>query len=143
MKIPISKLFVSGIQENNIAHLAAMANIAAIDGEINEQEEQLLLKFAKKLDIGESHYQEILEDPDKYPINPPNTKLERLEYIYDLFKMIYADHEIDEPETRLIYRYAIGLGCSSERAKEVIEKSIKIFGGSIDFEDYQFLIEHN
>jgi len=96
-----------------------MASIEAIDGQINEQEEELLLKFAHKLDVDEVHYNQILKNPGYYPINLPNTKAERFEYIYDLFKIIYIDHEIDEPETKLIYHYDIGLGCSIERAKEV------------------------
>lgn len=137
----LSDLYESGIQKTNLSHFAAIANIAAIDGKINEQEEVLLQDFANKLDIDEAHYIEVMENPSKYPISPPNTKEERLIHIYDLFKMIYADHAMDEPEARLIYKYAIGLGCTGENAKEVIAKSIKIFGGGIDFEDYKFLIE--
>lgn len=53
---------------------------------------------------------------------------------------IYADHKIDEPERKLIHCYALGLLCSSDTAKEVITKYIKIFGGKIEFEDYQYLI---
>lgn len=138
----IIDLFESGIQKNNLKHFAAIANIAVIDGEVNESERVLLEKFAKKLDIDEAHYNEVLENPLKYPIPSSNNKEERLQYIFELFQMIYADHEIDEPETKLIYKYAIGLGCSETWAKEVIAKSIKIFGGGIDFEDYQYLVNN-
>lgn len=55
--------------------------------------------------------------------------------------MIYADHEIDEPEAKLIYKYALGLGCSEDRAKEVIAKSIRLFGNKLDFEEYQYFID--
>ncbi len=136
----ISELYESGTQKNNIAHFAAIANIAIVDGESNDQEKALLLKFANKLDISSETFAEVIKNPGKYPINPPSTTAGRLEYLYDLFKMIFADHEIDEPEMKLIHRYAIGLGCSPDNAKEVIKKSIKIFKGDFDFEEYQFLI---
>jgi uncharacterized tellurite resistance protein B-like protein len=134
------KIFESGAQKNNMAHFAAIVNIAAVDGPINTVEEKLLIRFANKLDISEAQFDEAMRYPSNYPINPPSSKEERLEYLYDLFKMIYADHEIDEPEMNLIRRYAIGLGCSSGTAKEVIKKSIQIFSGKIDFEDYRYLI---
>tara|TARA_R110002073_G_scaffold279026_1_gene442796 strand:- start:26095 stop:26520 length:426 start_codon:yes stop_codon:yes gene_type:complete len=125
---------------NNIAHFAAIVNLAKSDGAINDEEEVIIKGFASKLNISQQEYVEILKNPGVYPINPPNTIGERLERIYDLFKIIYADHLIEDAERALIYKYAIGLGCSGERANEVIKKSIKIFGGNIDFDDYQYLI---
>jgi len=137
----LADLYTSGLQKKNLIHFAAIANIAAVDGEINAEEETLLRKFANKLDVDEPHYEEVLKNPKGFPIPSLHHKDERLEYIFELFQMIYADHEIDEPEAKLIYKYALGLGCSEERAKNVIAKSIKIFEGKFDFEDYKFLIE--
>lgn len=136
----ISELYESGAQKNNIAHFAAIANVAIVDGEANEQEKALLQRFANKLDISEETFKKVIKNPGKYPINPPSIKEERLEYLYDLFKMIFADHDIDEQEMKIIHRYAIGLGSSAADAEKLINKSIKIFKGEIDFEDYQYLI---
>ncbi|WP_103072138.1 TerB family tellurite resistance protein [Aquimarina sediminis] len=136
----ISEFYQSGVQKNNIAQFAAIANIACTGGQSNEEEKRLLNKFAYKLNISEKHFTEVLRNPSNYPINPPSSKEGRLQYLYDLFRMIFADNVIDEKEMKLIHKYAIGLGCSSEKAKKVITKSIKIFGGKIAFEDYQYLI---
>ena len=136
----ISELYESGIQKNNIAHFAAIANIAIVDGATNEQEKAMLLKFANKLDISSETVLEVIKNPGKYPINPPSTKEERLHYLYDLFKMIFADHDIDPQEMKLIQRYVIGLGYSSANAQEVIKKSVKIFKGDFEFEEYQYLM---
>lgn len=137
----ISELYQSGTQKNKIAHFAAITNIASIDGALNAEENKMLSKFANKLNIGEDEYMQIIKNPDKYPITSVSSKEERLQYIFDLFKMIFADHTMDDQEAKLIYKYAIGLGCSEAKAKEVIKKSIKIFNGDIDFEDYQYLVE--
>ncbi|HAT67632.1 MAG TPA: hypothetical protein DCS66_24050, partial [Flavobacteriaceae bacterium] len=78
--------------------------------------------------------------PTKYPINPPNSADERLERMLDLFKMIFADHEIDDEERVLIERYAIGLGYTEELAATLIKRSIEIFNGGLDLEDYRYLL---
>ncbi len=134
-------LFDSGTHKRNLGHFAAIASLAAVDGDINAEEQVMLERFARKLDIDETEFKEILKTPAKYPINPPNTKELRLERLYDLFKIIYADHFMDNEEEVLVNKYAIGLGFSAEKAKEIIAKSIKIFGGQIHFEDYCYLLE--
>ena len=97
-------LFESGTRGRNLGHFASMANIASSHGTIHENEEKLLKRFARKLDITDQEYEEVLKNPTKYPINPPNSADERLERMLDLFKMIFADHEIDDEERVLIER---------------------------------------
>lgn len=136
----ISEIYESGEQKKHIDHFAAIANIAVVDGQMNEDESKLLRKFAGKLNIDEHQYVSIVKNLDKYPIPSANSKEERLEYLYELFRMIYVDHKIDEQELRLIHKYAIGLGCNAERAKGIIQKSMKIFGGEISFDTYKYLL---
>lgn len=139
----ILQAFEYGKQHSNIAHFASLARMASIDGNINEEENALLERVADKLDIGEQIRKEVLKDPTKFPLEPMNSREERLERLHDLFRMIYADHYIDEGEIILIKKYAIGLGCNPKKAQEVIRKSIKIFGGNIDLEDYIFLMDRD
>ncbi|MGJ8734701.1 MAG: TerB family tellurite resistance protein, partial [Cellulophaga sp.] len=92
------------------------------------------------LDITETEYKEVMKNPGKYPIDPPTSLDRRLERMYDLFKIICADHNIDDDERLLIKKYAIGLGYSNESADQVISRSITIFGGKLDFEDYAMFV---
>jgi len=133
-------LFESGEHKRNLGHFASIANMATIDGKINKEEEELLIRFAKKLDIHETEYIQILKNPAKFPINPHNSEEKRLERLYDLFKMIYVDHGIDEDEQQLVSKYAIGLGFTSDQAKKLIKRSIQIYEGGLDFDDYQYLL---
>jgi uncharacterized tellurite resistance protein B-like protein len=125
----------------NLAHFSAIYNMAISDGLLNQQEENTLLRFANKLDISTEEYTDIIEKPTKYEIHPINSSEERLQYIYDLFKIIYTDHYIDAIEEKLILKYAIGLGYTHETAISIIKKSIKLFGGGLDFEAYEYLIQ--
>lgn len=133
-------LFESGEHSRNLGHFASIANIASVNGAINAEEEKLLKRFARKLDIEESEYSDVLKNPGKYPINPPNDSERRLERIHDLFEMIFADHEIDDHERFLIEKYAIGLGYTAEIAQDLIKRSIAIYSGGLSLEDYRYLL---
>lgn len=133
-------LFESGEHKRNLGHFASIANIASIDGALNADEERLLRRFARKLNIDEVEYEKVLENPSKFPINPPNDADRRLERMHDLFEMIFADHVIDDQEHRLIERYAIGLGYTESIASKLIKRSIEIYEGGLDLEDYRYLL---
>lgn len=136
-----SDLFGSGEHLRNLSHFASIVNLAAVDGDINQEEEQLLRRFARKLDINEEEYAKVLENPKSFPISAYNSVEKRLERIHDLFRIIFADHEIDEEETELVRKYAIGLGFSSQASDGIIKRSIQIFSGQLNFEDYRYLLE--
>lgn len=133
-------LFESGEHSRNLGHFASIVNMAAVDGEINIEEEKMLKRLARKLDIVESEYAEIIKNPLKYPINPPNSAERRLERMHDLFQIIFADNVIDDHERFLIEKYAIGLGYTTELARDLIKKSIAIYSGGLSLEDYRYLL---
>ncbi|RSC95989.1 tellurite resistance TerB family protein [Tenacibaculum singaporense] len=136
----IVDLYESSKHRNNVAHFSAIVNLAIIDGDLNEDEEKLVNRFARKLDITEAEYQDIVENSKKYPVVPQAKTDDRLERLLDLFKIIYSDHQIDEAELKLILRYAIQLGFSQEKAEEIISKTTKIFSGKIDLDQYKSIL---
>lgn len=135
-----SDLFGSGEHQRNLGHFASIVNIAMVDGEVNSKEEVLLRRLARKLNIMDAEYEKIVENPSTYAIHPPHSQEERLELLYDLLRIIFADHEIEQQEEHLLKKYAIGLGFSAETSTELIEKSIKILGGQLSFDDYLYLL---
>jgi uncharacterized tellurite resistance protein B-like protein len=141
-KMSILDLYGSGEHRRNLAHFASIATLAAIDGELGPEETQLLDRFANKLDITEAEYKEVMKKENKYPIETPTSQEKRLERLYDLFKIIFIDHIIDEDELVLLKKYAIGLGFSGDKAEKLIQRSIDIFSGKIDFDDYLYLVKH-
>lgn len=133
-------LFESGEHSSNVGHFASLVTLAAVSDSISELEEKLLMRFSRKLGILDTEYKEIMKNPSGYPINPPNSAEKRLERMFDLFKLVFVDHEIDDEERDLVERYAIGLGFSEESATKLIKKSITIFSGGLDFDDYRYLL---
>ncbi len=136
-----SDLYTSGEHRRNLAHFAALATLASVDGEVSTEEKKMLESFANKLDITESEYAEVMKKENKYPIDPPHSAEKRLERLFDLFRIIFSDHQIDHDEMLLLKRYAIGLGFSGVKADKIIERSVSIFSGRIDFDDYLYLLK--
>lgn len=138
----ILDLYGNSEHRRNLAHFASLATLAESDGEIDENEKRMLDRFAYKLNITEAEFKMVMKRENKFPIDPPVDLESRLERLYDLFKIIFSDHLIDDDEMALIKRYATGLGFSNASASKIIEKSVAIFSGRLDFEDYLYLIKH-
>ncbi|MDC6361760.1 MULTISPECIES: TerB family tellurite resistance protein [Flavobacteriaceae] len=139
--MPILDLYEHGDHRKNLAHFATLATLAAVDGEINPEEKAILDKFAFKLDITEAEYKEVMKRENKYPIETPHSGEKRYQRLYEFFQIIFSDHEIDAQERKIVEKYAIGLGFPPNIASQIIEKSIAIFTGRIDFEDYHRIMQ--
>ena len=48
---------------------------------------------------------------------------------------------MQKAQLHMVETYAIALGFSPANAKKVVEKSIKIFSGQINLQDYMYLME--
>lgn len=126
-----SQLYSPAFRERNRDHFAAIVRIALSDGIISEEEEAFINRTAINLDIEESEVAKIKANLDAYPINPPATRERRLERLFDLSRMVFADHIADDAERNLLKRLVIGLGFPTEDVNEIIEKSfIEIQKGS-------------
>ena len=142
--MPILDLYYHSEQKKNLAHFASMATLAAVDGEVNPKEKAILDRFARKLNITDEEYKEVMKKKNKYPIEPQNDAEKRLERLYDLFRMIFADSDVDDEEMILLKKYAIGIGFPLKKVDRLIEVSVAIFSGRIPFDDYvMLLVKHN
>ena len=139
--MPIIDLYKHGEGRSNLAHFAALATLANLDNIITREEREILDYFAAKLGITDAEYKEVMKEDNKYPIESPLTHEERMERLYDFFRIIVSDFDMHKAQLRMVETYAIALGFSPEKAKNVIEKSIKIFSGQIDLQDYMYLME--
>ncbi len=139
--MPIVDWYEHGEKRKELAHFATLCSLAAVDGEINPNEKAILDKFAFKLNITEAEYKEIMNKDNKYPIETPHSGEQRLKRLFDFFQIIFSDYHMDDVERTMVEKYAVALGFPLKEANKIIEKSVKIFTGRIDFEDYQYLLE--
>jgi len=138
----ISDLYSSGAHKNNLGHFANIVRIAKSDNIITEGEQKLLDKMAKNLHINEVEYQILLEKPSKYPLNPPASYNERIERLYHLTKMIFADGNVSKDEVNLMLKIAIGLSFSIDNAQKVCDEAIHLVMNDNDLDDFTKAIKH-
>ena len=131
-----SDLYTSGFKTRNRDHFAAIVRVALADRIISSEEEAFINRTAINLEIDENEVAEIKANINDYPINPPASEQRRLERLYDLTRMVVADHIADDAEKKLMHRLIIGLGFPSDKANEIIEKSISEINKGSDEEDF-------
>ncbi len=128
----ISDLFDSGFQKRNKDHFAAIVKVAMSDGVITDEEKAFLDRLARRLDISEEDYKEILKDYSTHPINPPISYDSRLERLYDLSRMVYADSIKGDDQVVLLEKLSIGLGFNADNAKYVVDKALNLVDKGVD-----------
>ena len=131
----ISDIYSSGFKNRNRDHFAAIVRVALSDGIINDDEQAFLNRTAINLEVEEEEYQNILKNADTYKINPPSTTQNRLERLYDLTRMVYADSIADEGEKSLLRRLVTGLGFNTD-ADEIVNKAIELVAAGKDEDEF-------
>ena len=131
-----SDLFTPGFKQRNRDHFAAIVRVALADGIITDEEKAFLNRTAINLEIEEAEVAEIMANPDNYPINPPANEQRRLERLYDLTRMVYADHIADEGEIQLLNRLVIGLGFATNDAQAIAEKALALVADGRDEDEF-------
>ena len=131
-----SDLFTPGFKQRNRDHFAAIVRVALADGIITDEEKAFLNRTAINLEIEEAEVAKIMANPDNYPINPPANEQRRLERLYDLTRMVYADHIADEGEVQLLNRLVIGLGFATDDAQAIAEKALALVADGRDEDEF-------
>ena len=131
-----SELYTPGFKSRNRDHFAAIIKIALADGIISKEEESFINRTAINLEIEDSEVVEIKANIDSYLINPPVSEQNRLERLYDLSRMVFADNIADKAEKNLLKRLVIGLGFTVDKVDQVIEKSFLEISKGSDEEEF-------
>jgi uncharacterized tellurite resistance protein B-like protein len=132
----ISNLYSSGFKTRNRDHFAAIVRVALSDNVMTPEEEAFINRLAIYLEIEEEEVATILENPDSYPINPPATETARLERLYDLTRMVYADKIADASEKALLKRMVIGLGFDPSQVETIVARALELVASGKDEDEF-------
>ena len=132
----ISDLFDSGFKKRNEDHFAAIVRVAMSDDIINDAEKAFLDRLARNLTISELDYKQILKDYKTHPINHPLSYDRRIERLYDLARMVWADHIEGKDQVKLLKKLCIGLGFRSENSKYITNKALKLVKQNVDLDTF-------
>ena len=132
-----SDLFNSGFTTRNQDHFASIVRVAFSDNIISQEEKAFLDRLAHNLDISKETYLSIFKNYKSHPINPPISQESRIERLYDLARIVYADDIKDAHEVTMLRKIAIGLGFQTDTVSEVVNTSLKLVSDKVDFETFQ------
>jgi uncharacterized tellurite resistance protein B-like protein len=138
----ISDLFDSEFKNRNKGHFSAIVRVAIADGDMSKEEKDFLDKLAVRLEISPAEYSEILENPLKYPINPPYLHAQRLERLYDLSRMVYADHILGPKQKEILTKFALALGFTPGNVSFIVDKAMSLLMLNVDLDSFVYEMTH-
>ncbi len=137
-----SDLFDSEFKQRNKGHFSAIVRVALADGVFAAEEKKFLDKLATNLEISPSEYEEILENPLKYPINPPYLYSQRLERLYDLSRMVHVDHHLGDRQETLLKRFGLALGFTPGNVDYIVSKALTLVDKKVDLDTFVFEMQN-
>lgn len=138
----ISDLFDSGFKNRNKGHFSAIVRVALSDGAITPEEKEFIDRLARNLEISKDEYEEIMENPMKYPINPPYLYIHRLERLYDLARMVYADHVLGPKQKEILTKFSLALGFTPSNVNYIVDKALSLLVLNVDLDTFIFEMQH-
>ena len=138
----ISDLYDSGFRKRNNDHFAAIVRVAMSDDVITDSEKEFIDRLARNLDISDADYKAILKDYKSHPINPPVSYDSRLERLFDLTRMVWADGVKEDAQVSLLRKFCVGLGFHAVNVKYVTDKALELIRNNADLEEFKYGIKN-
>jgi uncharacterized tellurite resistance protein B-like protein len=98
-------------KKNHIKNLLALARA---DGSMHDKDQQLLFKIGKRYGIKKRHVQELIDSNEKFTVIVPDNHNDKMNLLYDLILMVYADDVIDDHEVQFCEEVVERFGMKKE-----------------------------
>jgi uncharacterized tellurite resistance protein B-like protein len=102
------------------SHMKNLIEMAAVDGNFDDVEYDLLKRIAKRNGISEGKLKDIRKNPDGIVFEVPAEKTEKFQQLYDLVNMMTIDKAVHAEEARLCMLFAIKFGYARGHAEDLI-----------------------
>lgn len=107
------------ISENLKAHFLRLYQMAICDDDFSTSELKMLYKSAEERGISAKNLDEILLNPINSKTLIPETLKEKVEYLYDLTVMVWADGVVSPNEYSSLKKYIAMFGFIEENVKDI------------------------
>jgi hypothetical protein len=121
---------------------AAVRVLYADEGKFDPDEKKFLDKLAVKLDISDEEYKEILKDPLKYPLNPPYLHVDRLQYLYNISRVVHHDHQLGDKQETLLRKFTVALGFNHKNVDQIVTKALMLADKKVDLDTFIDEMQH-
>ena len=103
------------------SHMKNLIEMAAVDGNFDDVEFDLLKSIAKRNGISEGQFKEIQKNPNKVVFEMPTDPTEKFHQLYDLVYMMSIDKNVHSEELKLSHIFAIKFGYKRDQITELVE----------------------
>lgn len=107
------------IPENLKAHFLRLYQMAICDDNFSTLELKMLYKFAEERGVTAKNLDEILLKPIDSKNTFPQLLEEKVDYLYDLSVMIWADEKVDDNERSALEKYVRLFGFVEENVSAI------------------------
>ena len=125
------------------SHFLNLYSIALSDLEIDTTELELLYKFGELRGITKEEINNIIISPDKIKFSIPESLEEKIEYLYEFAKMIWADGVVHNYERNALQRFCKNFGFVEENIEEISEFLLEEANKGTSNKDLIKLISNN
>ncbi|NPA46074.1 MAG: hypothetical protein GXO24_02550 [Chlorobi bacterium] len=109
----------------HITLLATLIKLAYADGKIDPAEWALIRSVALRYGLDDDEGLKYLKkNYEKYSLDTPFELEERIEQLYDLARLVFADGKADEKELKILRTAVIGLGFQPAKADLIFEAAV-------------------
>jgi len=110
-------------KKNHIRNLLALARA---DGHMHEAVEKMLFKIGNRYGLKDRQIKSLMEKTDAFEVNVPDNHNDKMNVLYDLMLIVFADGVIDQTEIAFCEDIVIRFGMKKEVVSwllhEVFEK---------------------
>lgn len=105
-------------KKNHIKNLLALSRA---DGHMHQKEEEMLYKIGKRYGLKDRQVAALIDDNEPYEINVPDNFNDKMNVLYDLVLMVYADGIVEKKEIKFCEDVVRKFGMKKEIVKWLIE----------------------
>ncbi len=96
------------------SHIKNLLALAKVDGTIHPEEEALLYRLGKKYGLKEGQVKQLMEIEEKFDVVVPDNHHDKMNLLYDLILMVYADGVVDKDEIQFCEEAVTRFGMKKE-----------------------------
>lgn len=102
------------------SHMKNLIEMAAVDGNFDDVEYDLLKSIAKRNGISENQLKEIRKNPSGIQFEVPTDKKEKFHQFYDLVNMMVVDNTVHMDEQKLCSLFGVKFGYARPYINDLI-----------------------
>ena len=122
------------------SHFLRLYQIAFADDNFDKLELKMLYHFAEQRGITEKQLEHVLLNPLTEEAEIPDTLEQKIDYLNDLAKMIWADGVVTEDERNTLLKYCRKFGFLDENLKGLVDFLLECAQEDLSVEEIIFKI---